>query len=49
MSSNDARGGSGHRHRAYNPAMTALPADLVRTLAALLGDGFLIDASERLT
>ena len=29
--------------------MTALPADLVRTLAALLGDGFLIDASERLT
>lgn len=29
--------------------MTALPADLVRTLTALLGDGFLIDASERLT
>ncbi len=29
--------------------MTALPADLVRTLDALLGDGFLIDASERLT
>jgi len=29
--------------------MTALPADLVRTLAALLGDGFLIDAGERLT
>lgn len=29
--------------------MTALPADLVHTLTALLGDGFLIDASERLT
>lgn len=29
--------------------MTTLPADLVRTLAALLGDGFLVDASERLT
>lgn len=29
--------------------MTTLPADLARTLAALLGDGFLIDASERLT
>ncbi len=29
--------------------MTALPADLVRTLAALLGDGFRTDASERLT
>lgn len=29
--------------------MTTLPADLVRTLAALLGDGFLIDAGERLT
>ncbi len=49
MSSNDVRGGNGRRPGAYNPVMTALPADLVRTLAALLGDGFRTDASERLT
>ena len=33
----------------YNRAMTGLSTELIRTLAALLGDGFLIDASERLT
>ncbi len=49
MSSNVARGGDGLRHDAYNRAMTALPADLVRTLTALLGDGWRTDASERLT
>jgi D-lactate dehydrogenase len=33
----------------YNRFMTTLPADLIRTLADVLGDGFRTDASERLT
>ncbi len=37
------------RPPSYNPAMTALPADLVRTLAEHLGEGFRTDPGERLT
>jgi D-lactate dehydrogenase (quinone) len=36
-------------HAPYNRRMSALPAELVRSLADLLGDGFRMDDSERLT
>lgn len=49
MSSNAASGGNARNREAYNPVMSDLPADLVRILAASLGDSFRLDADERLT